>query len=86
MNTVYRDLISARVQAAVGAAKPVTDITHKVLKGQLREIVIKDLFNPLLQSDVGVETGEIVSADNRQSGQQDVVILNRSILPPILLE
>jgi hypothetical protein len=86
MNTAYRDLILARVQAAVGAAKAVTNITHKGLKGQLREIVIRDLFRPLLPSDVGTGTGEIISAGNRQSRQQDVVIFDRSILPPILLE
>lgn len=86
MNTVYRDLILARVQAAIGAAKAVTNITHKGLKGQLREIVIRDLFCPLLPSDVGVGTGEIISSDNRQSREQDVVIYDKRILPPILLE
>ena len=43
MNEVYRDLILARVQAAIGAAKSVTGVKHKGLKGQLREIVIRDL-------------------------------------------
>ena len=86
MNVVYRDLILARVQAAVGAAKALTNITHKGLKGQLREIVIRDLFHPLLPSDVGVGTGEIISADNRHSRQQDVVIFDKRILPPIVLE
>jgi hypothetical protein len=86
MNTVYRDLILARVQAAVGGAKAVTNIAHKGLKGQLREIVIRDLFYPLLPSDVGVGTGTIISTDNRQSRQQDVVIFDKRILPPIVLE
>ena len=86
MNIVYRDLILARVQAAVGAAKAVTNITHKGLKGELREIVIRDLFYPLLPSDVGVGTGTIISANNRQSTQQDVVIFDKRILPPIVLE
>lgn len=86
MNKVYRDLILARVQAAIGAARAVTNIKHKGLKGQLREIVIRDLFSPLLPADVGVGTGEIISADNRQSRQQDVVIFDKRILPPILLE
>ena len=86
MNTVYRDLMLARVQAAIGAARAVTNVAHKGLKGQLREIVIRDLFLPLLPADVGVGTGQIVSADNRQSRQQDVVIFDKRILPPILLE
>lgn len=86
MNTVYRDLILARIRAMVDAARAVTNITHKGLKGQLREIVIRDLFRPLLPSDVGTGTGQIISAGNRQSRQQDVVIFDKSILPPILLE
>jgi hypothetical protein len=61
MNTVYRDLILSRVEAAVKAAKAVSNITHEGLKGQLREIVIRDLFYPLLPSDVVVGTGEIIS-------------------------
>ena len=86
MNIAYRNLILARAKAAVEAANAVTNIPHPCLKGQLREIVVKDLFYPLLPSDVGVGTGEIISADNLQSGQQDVVIFDKSILPPILLE
>lgn len=76
----------ARIGAAVGAAKAVSNIKHEGLKGQLREIVIRDLFRPLLPSDVGVGTGEIISADNRQSREQDVVIFDKRILPPMVLE
>ena len=72
--------------AAVNDAKAVTRISHKGIKGQLREIVIRDLFRPLLPADVGVGTGEIISADNRHSREQDVVIYDRQILPPFLLE
>jgi hypothetical protein len=86
MNTAYRDLILARVQAAMETAKAVTNIPHPGLKGQLREIVIRDIFRPLLPSDVGVGTGEIISVDNRQSREQDVVIFDKRILPPILAE
>jgi hypothetical protein len=86
MNTVYRNLIVGRVQTAVEAAKAVTNVTHTGLKGQLREIVIRDIFRPLLPADVGVATGLIISSDNRQSSEQDVVIFDKRILPPILLE
>lgn len=86
MNTVYRNLIIARIQAAVEAARAVTNMTHKGLKGQLREILIRDLFRPLLPADVGVASGQIISSDDRQSREQDVVIFDKRILPPILLE
>lgn len=86
MNTLYRDLILARVQAAVGAAHAVTGIGHQGLKGQLREIVMRDLLRPLFPSDVGLGTGVIITSHDHQSKQQDVVIFDRSIVPPILLE
>ena len=76
----------ARAGAAVGAARAVRNIKHPSLKGQLREIVIRDLFGPLLPADVGVGTGEIISADDQHSGQQDVVIFDKRILPPMVLE
>jgi hypothetical protein len=86
MNTVYRALMLARAGAAVGAAEAVRNIKHPSLKGQLREIVIRDLFCPLLPSDVGVGTGEIISADNRHSKEQDIVIFDKRILPPMVFE
>jgi len=86
VNSTYRDLILANVQAAVGAARAAKGITHKGLKGQLREIVIRDLFRPLLPADVGVGTGKIITADNHQSRQKDIVIFDKRILPPILFE
>jgi hypothetical protein len=86
MNEVYRNLILARAQAAIGAAGAVTGIGHSGLKGQLREIVIRDLFRPLLPANFGLGTGQIITSCNQQSQQQDVVIFDKSIVPPILLE
>jgi len=86
MNVVYRDLILARAQAAIGAAKAATGVGHSGLKGQLREIVIRDLLRPLFPSDIGLGTGEIITADNQRSRQQDIVVFDKSIVPPVLLE
>lgn len=86
MNECYRNLVLAKVQAAMGAAEALRKIKHKGLKGQLREILIRDLFRPLYPSDIGVGTGEIISARNEHSNQIDVVLYDKSILPPILME
>jgi hypothetical protein len=86
MNTAYRDLILARVQAAIGAARASTGITHSGLKGQLREIVIRDLLRPLLPADVGVGTGLIISSDNQESKEQDILLYDKRILPPVVFE
>ncbi len=86
MNKTYRDLTLARISAAVAAAKAVQSVQHHGLKGQLREILIRDLFRPLLPPDIGFGTGEIITATGQHSKQQDVIMYNKSILPPIVFE
>ncbi len=86
MNEAYRALLEARVQGAVAVAKAYSSLHHKLLKGELREIVVRDLLRPFFPSDVGLGTGEIVSAvaGADHSSQQDVILYNRRILPPLL--
>jgi hypothetical protein len=48
--------------------------------------VIRDLLRPLFPADIGLGTGEIITADSQHSRQQDVVVFDKSIVPPILLE
>jgi hypothetical protein len=86
MNDDYRALFVSRVAGAIRVARAVTSITHPVVKGTIQEILLRELFRPLAPSDVGIGTGQIVTLDNRQSSQQDVLIYDRRILPPALFE
>lgn len=86
MHETYRDLYLARARAAVGAAKASTGITHNGIKGEIREIVLRDLLRPLLPADLAVGTGQIISASGDTSSQQDIVLYDRSILPPVMLD
>ena len=87
MNKAYRDLVLSRVQAAIGAATAVAPIKHAGLRGLLRETLVKDLFRPLLPADIGIGHGAIVSAvKDEQSPEQDVILYDRRILPPIQFE
>jgi hypothetical protein len=56
------------------------------VKGAVRETLVADLFRPLLPTDFGVATGIIISAENQQSAQQDIVVFDRRVLPPLLFE
>jgi hypothetical protein len=86
MHEAYRDFYLARIQAAIGAAKASTGISHRGMKGEIREILVKDLLRPLLPSDLGVGTGQIISALGETSSQQDIVLYDRRILPPLIFE
>jgi hypothetical protein len=86
LHQTYRTLILSRVVSAFNDAQALGGISHDGLKGHLREIVIRDLLRPLMPADTGLGTGEIIAANGRTSKQQDVVIFDRAILPPILME
>ena len=84
MNAQYKAMFLSRVASAIGAAKAVAEITHTGVKGRIREILVGDLFRPLLPADIGVGTGQIITFDGNISTEQDIVIYDLRILPPAL--
>ncbi len=82
---VYQEILRSRVAGAVASARAANDISHAGLKGEVLEILIAELFSPLLPSDVGVGTGQIIECrSGRLSNQVDIVLYDRSVLPPLL--
>jgi hypothetical protein len=86
MNSLYKDIVVERIKFALACAAKVSTLEHCGVKGSIREILIAELFRPLLPLDVGIATGILISFDDRQSAQQDIVIFDRSILPPVMFE
>lgn len=86
MNETYYELVLSRVRAAIDAAQSVRTVGHDGLRGRLREIVIRELLRPTLPADIGLGTGEIVTAANQTSSEQDVVMYDKRILPPVVME
>lgn len=83
----YQTLPRARVRSAIEQAKAASAFTHAGVKGAIREILIGNLFRPMLPSDIGVGTGQIIdSYGSAMSGQIDIVLYDKSILPPILID
>lgn len=86
MHNIYRDLVCSRAIQMVGAARAMTSVTHNGLKGALREIVVRDLLEPLLPPEYVVGSGQIISAWGQTSGQTDIVVCDRRVLPPLLFD
>ena len=81
----YKDLMRSRVDSAIGQARAVNGSVHQGLRGEILEILIRELFKPLLPADIGVGTGQIVNKyTEKVSSQEDIILYDRSILPPIL--
>lgn len=84
MQNTYRELIRSKILGALEVARSTSGITHHGLKGRIREILIADLFRPLLPSDVSIASGQIIScASGRLSRQHDIILFDGSILPPV---
>jgi len=83
----YQALLRGKVSAAIAQARAAAEITHKGVKGTVLEILLSKLFKPLLPADIGVGTGQIIDAHgNTPSPQIDIVIYNKAILPPVLID
>jgi len=87
MNSLFRDVFLARIAAAIEEARSTSAIPHPGVKGQVREILIRELFRPLLPADLGVGHGHVVSSvEGKVSRERDVVIYDRRLMPPVLYE
>ncbi|MFT8806411.1 MAG: DUF6602 domain-containing protein, partial [Acetobacter aceti] len=79
--------LRAKIIGAIHSARAAANLTHQGVKGNVLEILVRDLFRPLLPADVGVGTGQIIECETgKLSKQIDIVLYDKSILPPILFD
>jgi hypothetical protein len=84
---VYKAIMRSKVLGALEAARAVQGMTHPGLKGRVREILLGELFRPLLPADVSIASGQIVQCNSgRLSRQHDVILFDASILPPLAFD
>ncbi len=85
MNTAMTAMAQSQIEAAISQATAVAGINHDGLRGELREIISRQLLEPLLPPGWEIGSGEIISAFNNHSPQTDLVIYDRSIVPSLLV-
>ena len=83
----YQAFLRAKIKGAISEARAASTLTHKGVKGTVLEILISKLFYPLLPSDIGIGTGQIIEQHSGQlSTQMDIILYDKSIVPPILFD
>ncbi len=83
----YKAIFRARAIAALSEAQAAANLTHSGVKGTIREILVADLLRPLLPADIGIGSGQIIEAKTgRLSSQQDIILYDRSIVPPVTFD
>jgi hypothetical protein len=83
--SVYQNVFRARVKSAIEMAKAVDDVHHAETKGLIREILVRELFQPLLPPDIGIGTGLVIDMFNNISPQTDIVIFSKTLTPSITI-
>jgi hypothetical protein len=86
MNQIYRDLLHNLAKRAVMDATAIKGLLHNGLKGQLRELFVRELLLPMLPSEYVVGSGNVITAYNEVSNQLDVIVCDRRVIPPVLFE
>lgn len=84
-NQQIRNNFKVNINRALQAFAATTDIDHQPTKGAIREILAKELLEPILPPGVEIgHSGIIVDAAGGQSKETDLIIFARQILPQIL--
>jgi hypothetical protein len=81
---IYRDRIINQIEYAVREAENAIAIEHPGLLGRIRELSASHVFGPLLPLGFEIGTGKICDREGHLSCETDLIIYNKSILPPVM--
>lgn len=85
-NQNFRNHFQIAVSNALEKQKAVSTIDHAGLRGKSREIFLSDLLKPVLLPGMGIGTGKIVDSEGNKSSECDLIVYNKTILPPIMFD
>ncbi|WP_155641349.1 DUF6602 domain-containing protein [Burkholderia cepacia] len=83
----YQAFLRAKISGAIAEARAASSLKHQGVKGTVLEILVARLFRPLLPSDIGIGSGQIIDQiGGNMSTQIDIILYDKSILPPALYD
>lgn len=87
MNNYILDKLRADSSHLIDSSKNEEKISHNGLRGRFRELLINNILIPWLPPYVRCGTGTIIATENkiRESTQDDIIIYDLSINPPVLV-
>ncbi|NOZ84484.1 MAG: hypothetical protein GXP60_06755 [Epsilonproteobacteria bacterium] len=86
MNNYILDKLRADSLHLIHLSMNEEKVQHTVLRGRLRELLIDNILTPWLPPYVISGTGTIIEAENgkRESTQDDIILFDKTLAPPIL--
>jgi len=82
--TLIKRYSTSIVKSLIEKSKSLVGLSHKEIKGHLRELFATEALRPFLASQYDVGSGIIVNQNGNQSHQTDLIIYDNRILPPFI--
>lgn len=83
MNNYYRKILDNQIKKALVEAELAGKIKHPYLTGKLREIVLHQLIEPMLNDNYSIGNGKIIDYNGTMSGEIDLCIYSKNLHPPV---
>ncbi|TGK83282.1 hypothetical protein EHQ24_06675 [Leptospira noumeaensis] len=85
-NLFFQEFAQTRAKNLVNESENLTSITHNGLKGSLREHILINFLKDFLPINYEIGKGQIQDVFNNNSSESDLIIWQKDLLPPILLD
>lgn len=88
MDNYIRDRMIIDAHRVIALAEQQSYLEHQGLKGRFRELLVDGILEPWLPPTVQCATGTVISWINtfRNKTQEDILLIDRSISPAVLLK
>jgi hypothetical protein len=83
MNEYYRTILNDHIKKGLLDAVSAAKMKHPFLTGRLREIVIHNLLEPMLNNQFSMGNGKVVDYNSAMSKEIDICIYSKKLLPPV---
>ena len=84
--TLIQAYSTSIVRGLIERTKSLSNLNHKLLKGELRELFVSNILDSFLTNQFGIGSGIIVNQKGEQSNQTDIIIYDNRVLPPFIKE
>lgn len=84
--TLIQQYYTTLVNGFIEKSNSLKNIEHRLLKGELRELFVREILQTILTVQFGIGSGIIVNQKGLQSKQIDIIIYDKRILPPFIIQ
>jgi hypothetical protein len=84
--TLIQKYSSAIVRGLLEKIATLTEMHHKLTKGELRELFVANILQSFLTTQLEIGSGIIINQAGIQSKQTDIIVYDNRVLPPFIKE